>query len=182
MLNTNLLPQEEKKLVRLEETRRVIIFFAALIVAVFITGSVLSLPSFLALYLERRELERALKLEEEASQKLKVRETLMVSKKIGSSVAAIKELISDSPKATLLFENLLGSAAPTIVLANLDIKKTGEITLSGFAPTRLDLLNFEKKLRDSGLFQEISSPLSNIVREASINFTMQGKLKPRYNL
>ena len=181
MLATNLLPQEEKKMIWLEETRRIIIFFTLLVAAIFVAGSALLLPSFLAFYIEQQEFNRSIKLEEEASQRLKVREIRAASQKTNLAMTTIKELSSDSPKAGLLLENLLENAA-SITLTNIGIKKTGEVALSGFAPTRLDLLNFEKNLRNSGIFQEISSPLSNIVREVSINFVMQGKLKSKFGL
>lgn len=182
MLNTNLLPQEEKRLVWFEETRRIVLFFTLFITTIFITASVLLLPSFLAFYLGGREPKRSIEIEEGAAQKLKVHETLKSSQKANSSIQTIKKLASGPSKASSLFENLLDTAAPYIILNNVGVKKTGEVALSGIAPTRLDLLNFEKELRGSGIFQEISSPLSNIIREANINFIMQGKFKPKSDL
>lgn len=181
MLNTNLLPPEEKRLVWFEETRRIILFFTLFVLVILLMGSILLLPSFLAFYIEQQEFGRSIKLEEEASQKSGAQEILAASQKTKLAISAVKELSSNSQKVSSLLENLLGDA-DSVILANVDIKKTGEVALSGTAPARPDLLNFEKKLRGSGIFQEISSPLSNIVREVKINFIMQGKLKPRFGL
>lgn len=181
MLNINLLPAEEKRLVWFEESRRIVLFFALGIAAIFATSSILLLPSFLAFYLEKQELGRSIQLEEEASRRLKVSDILTASRKINLAIASIKEFSSDSSKADSLLENMLGSA-DSVVLANIGIKKTGDVILSGIAPARLDLLNFEKKLRSSGIFQEIYFPLSNIIREVNINFIMQGKLNPKFGL
>ena len=165
-----------------EEISRIIVFFTVLAVVVLIMGSMLLLPSFFVFSSQQREFERLIKAEEEASQEIKSNDILAASKKINSSISVVKELLSGPPKATAIFANLLGTITPLIVIAGIEVKNTGGVTFTGIAPTRLELLNFEKKLRDSGLFQEISFPISNIIREANIDFVMQGKIKSRYGL
>ena len=182
MLNTNLLPKEEKRLMWFEEVRRIVVFFTILTTIVFIIGSSLLLPSYFVFFLQQQEFARLVKAEEEASLGLKVSETLLASKKVSSSMAVLKEFLSGPQKATTIFESLLEIITPPLVITGIEVKNTGEATLTGIAAARLELLNFEKRLRDSGLFQEISFPISNIVREANIDFVMRGKIKSRYGL
>lgn len=182
MLNTNLLPKEEKRLIWFEEVRRIIVFFTILTAVVFIVGSAFLLPSYFVFFLQQREFERLIKVEAEASQGLRVSDILLAAKKVNSAMVVLKEFLSGPQKATALFENLLEAVTPFIVIAGIEVKNNGEATLTGIAPTRSVLLNFEKRLRDSGLFQEISFPISNIIREANIDFVMRGKIKPRYGL
>ncbi len=182
MLTINLLPPEERKFVRYKEMRRIILFFAGGLVAVFVIGSVLISPSFLPLYLERRELERSLRLEEEAGRALKVNETFERIRRLESVISRVRNFARTPPRASEILEELSVLAGSSITLDNVTIKKGGETILTGMAPGRRDLLQFEKNLRDSDKFQEISSPLSNIVRETNVNFTLQGKLKPAYGL
>lgn len=182
MLTINLLPSEEKKFVKLEETRRIILFFMGGLVIMFVIGSVFLSPSFLPLYLERKELERSLRLEEEARAALKVDEVFGRIRRFESAISSVRNFARVSPRASEILEELLAYAGSSILLDNVTVKKGGETILTGRAVARRDLLQFEKNLRDSGKFQEISSPLSNIVRETNINFTLQGKLKPAYGL
>jgi len=182
MLNTNLLLREEKRLIWFEEIRRITVFFTTLAAVVLSLGSMFLLPSFFVFFSQQRELEKLVKAEEEASRWLKVNDALLASKKVNSSISAVKEFLAGPQKVTVLFENLLGIVTPFITIAGIEIKNTGEVTLTGVAPTRSALLDFEKRLRDSGLFQEISFPISNIIREANINFIMQGKVKLKYGL
>lgn len=182
MLSINLLPPKEKEVVWLEETRRVVFFFTVFITIIMVIGSMLLIPSFLNLFLEQREFVALTKKEEKVSADLKVEEILAEAKKINLSVQALKEYLSEPPRASALFENLLATVNSSIVISGLEIKKGGKIQVTGVAATRQELLGFEKRLRDSGLLQEISFPISNIIKETNINFVMQGKTKERQGL
>ncbi|MBI2640412.1 MAG: hypothetical protein HYW91_00825 [Candidatus Sungbacteria bacterium] len=182
MFTINLLPQEEKRLVRLEEARRIIRFFAGGLISVLFIGSALLAPSFLPLFLERRELERSLQLEKEAGQALNVAEATARLRAFKSALFSIKAFVQTPPRASEILEDLFRQSRDGITIVNITIKKGGDVILTGTAESRDNLLRFEKNLRDSGKFQEISSPLSNIIRETNINFTMKGKLKPAFSL
>lgn len=182
MLNTNLLPKEEKKVIWFAEVRRIIIFFTVLTAIILLVGSALLFPSYFIFFFEQREFTGLIKAEEEAALRLKVADTLLASQKINSSIITLKEFLSSPPRATVIFEGLLETITLPSILNGIEIKNTGETTLTGIAPTRSALLNFEKRLRDSGFFQEISFPISNIIRETNLDFIMRGKLKPRYGL
>lgn len=182
MLTTNLLPIEDKKLVRLEEARRLILFFAGGFVAVFVVSSVLLSPSFLPLFFERRELERSLQLEEEAGRALGVAGTRTRLSDLRMVISSVKLFVSRTTGASQILEEFWQQSRDGVQLSNVTLKKGGEAILTGTAQKRSDLLRFEKILRDSGKFQDLSSPLSNIIRETNINFTLQGKLKPAFGL
>lgn len=176
------MPPSEKEAVWYEETRRIFFFFTVLITIVFGTGSILLIPSLITLFVQQRGLEDLIKIEENVSRNLQVDEILVEAKKIGAAAAAIKEYLAQTPRATALLQGLLETVTPTIVLSGLDIKNSGEIRITGIAATRQELLAFEKRLRASGLLQEISFPISNIIQEIDINFIMQGKIKERWGL
>lgn len=178
----NLLPQEKKKYLRLEEKSRLTLLFAIGFAAALGIGSVLLLPSFLPLYLEGLELKRALLLEEEASHRLGVDLTLARLRKAQATADAIKKFIQTPPRASELLEHLFGEAGSGIRLDAVTIKKDGLAVLAGRAARRDDLLRYEKRLRDSGRFQDINLRLGDILREENIDFTLQGKLKAVYSL
>lgn len=182
MLTANLLPPQEKALVRQEEVRRLILFFATIVTAVFVSGAVLLAPSYLPLLLEKREIERALALERGTSERLGVPAALLKIQKVRSTLSFVRVLTPESKRASVIMARLFEDAGANVTVTTLNVKKTGEIIFTGSAKTRRDLLDFERALRESGRFQEISSPLSNIIREVDVVFTIQGKLKPNHSL
>ncbi len=182
MLTTNLLPLKQKKDLRLEEIRRLLHFFTAALFGVLVLAIFFLVPSFVELLFEKRELTRLTLLELEANRRLKIEDILGEIKNLQTSIETVRSRILKPAIATETLELLNRHAARGLTLISVSVKKDGNFFLTGIAPTRSLLLDFEKSLRDSGRFQEISSPLSNIVKETNINFTLQGKLKPQFRL
>lgn len=181
MLSINLLPVQEKKIVRYEGLLRIVGFFTVGIVVVFGSGTIFLLPSYLPLYLEYRELARTLHLEEGASQQLRVTATVKKIKSIETTLNDITVFTNQSSKASKLMKSIFPKTEG-IRLNTLTIKNGGNVVMNGFAKTRDNMLTFETFLRKGGTFQEITFPLSNIAKQFDINFTLQGKLKPEYQL
>lgn len=182
MLTANLLPPQEKKLLKREMSRRLIKFFAGGITIVLTFGSILILPSFFALYFQERELERSFLFEKEASESLGIPKTIADFRKFDVLLDSLASFAGGASRASDILDEMIKSAGPGVAVTSLTVRKGGEVTMLGVARGRSDLLNFEKNLRDSGRFQNISSPLSNIVRENNINFTLQGTLKSAASL
>ncbi len=181
MLTPTLLPPLYKNTLNREHTRRVIVFFGVGVSFVLILGCVLLLPSYFTLTLVRVEAERALAIEEEAAAALRVREHMAEAEHVRSSIAALRGFI-ERPKAPSDTMMLFLAPRPGIIVTYLAIAPGGKVTIQGTAATRRDLLNFEAALRTDGGLQDISSPLSNIIRETAINFSIEGTLKPSYAL
>ena len=182
MLTTNLLLRQEKKAVWLEETRRLVVFFAGLSVVGLIVASSLLLPSYFPFVIQRQGLEESLLLEEQAAEHFQVKKTLMAVREVWAEINILKTQAGAPSKASGALEQFLTPAGGGISIAFLGIKNDGEMVLNGTAATRRDLLQFEKALRDSNKFEDITSPLSNIIRETGINFSIRGKLKSMYRL
>lgn len=179
MLTTDHLPQAEKNILRFEEWRRVILLLTVLIGSVLTIGLVLLVPSFLPLYFQGQELSRGLEAQKKAF-------ALVDTAHISDTMRALKQTIPDL-KASVSQESkayeTLNTLAPQmegIAISNVSVNKTGDIAIQGKAATRDNLLKFEERLRESGKFQKIFTPLSNIIRETNISFSLQGKLKSQY--
>lgn len=180
MFNSNLLPGVEKKEVKREETRRIITFFSLGTAVMFLLASVLLLPSYLPLFSQRQELERSLDLERQISSALGVTENLGTVIAVRRTLASVRDFL-DAPRSTSgTMQWFFDQAGADVALQSLSLREGGLVSIGGVAKTRRALLDFEKKLRESGRFQDIASPLSNIIQEANINFTMQGKMKSLY--
>ena len=181
MLSINLIPAEEKQALRLEETRRMIIFLAVMTLLIFAAGFVFLVPALAVTYIAEREFIRSLAAEEGDLSRETTRKTLLEAR---ARRDAIAEVVADStrpPKAARLLERLI-DPGEGITMTSLLIQRDGTMALRGHAVTRAQLLHFEEALRGSNRFHAITFPLSNIVRESDIEFVMQGKLKAEYGL
>lgn len=181
MLTTNLLPHKEKRMIQLEEARRTVRVLTVGTVVMFLVGSVFLLPSYLPLALEEGELARLLTLEEQASRALGVDAINVELRNVQSRVRSLQAFLSEPQRASVLLAGFLETGTGVNVVS-LNLKQDGSFSVNGVAATRRDLLDFEKALRDSGRFETLSSPLSNITRESRITFVIQGKLKSLHRL
>lgn len=177
MLAINLLPPEEKRVVRTRELCRAVLLCTVLAVGVWTAGLALLVPSFFSSYLVRRELEDAFSAaEQEASQRGVVRETLAEAKKTKAMVAEVNNFLLRPGAGAPLLEKFF-AAGKGIELSTLLIRADGTVSLEGRAATRDQLLAFEETLRATGLFLEVTFPLSDIVRERDIRFAARATLK-----
>jgi hypothetical protein len=78
--------------------------------------------------------------------------------------------------------DLLAAQQPGIIVSEFTIDETANVTITGNAATRNDLLAFEQRLRDSSRFRDLASPLANIIQEVNINFNLRGAIKENYAL
>lgn len=181
MLTTNLLPPQEKTVIEWEKAQRVVRYFSFVFSLVFIIGVVFLLPSFLPAFFEEKELERSLLIERNASQKLGVGESLNRAKHLKAILASVRRQAAKPLTASSFLIELLKESDSDIDLTSISLEKDGSVRMAGNARTRRGLLDFERRLRDSGKLQEISSPLSNLIRETDINFTIRGKINVKYS-
>lgn len=180
MLTANLLPPVEKNYLALEGVRRIIRFFAALFSVIFILGIFFILPSYFTLTFEVKELLRSLDIEGVASRELAVDSVFDRASDIRKAMVAIRSSGEISRKYSERLDDFFLVKDGAVSITTLNIRKDSSFSISGVAQTRRSLLDFEGALRDSGKFQDISSPFSNIIPERNIHFTLQGKYKPVY--
>lgn len=177
MLTTNLLPQEEKKIVKSEDLRRIIVFYGLTAAVMFGCGIILLLPSFLPIFLEKQEIEKTLEFERQVFAKFNAKGITARIDKTRKIIDLIKSRDVIQESVSKIAENLFSYAGEDVEITALVIKEDGGVNLNGIAVTRDHLLKFEKKLRDSGKFTEISSPLSNLIKEQNVIFSISAKLK-----
>ncbi len=181
MFSINLLPAYEKKVIRMEEMRRAVVFFSVLTLAVFSAGILLLMPSLLVMRFTAGELLRSLTLEEESVRQGTTGEAIMRLRAARDAIRAIHISAAESSGASAVLERFVAPGHGLTVIS-LAVRGDGQTVISGHAETRADLLRFEEALRASNRFYEITFPLSNITRERNIQFSIHGKLKPEHGL
>ena len=64
-----------------------------------------------------------------------------------------------------------------VVLTDLNVSEEGIISLKGLAYTRKDFLSFKDGLEKSELFENLQSPISNLVMDKDVNFEFTAEIK-----
>ncbi|TSC69436.1 MAG: hypothetical protein G01um101466_33 [Parcubacteria group bacterium Gr01-1014_66] len=174
MSATNLLPPAQKKDIRIEEWRRAIRYIGVVTLCTGILGITFLLPSYFDLIFRKDDTDRML-----AQQKMaiadpdisKIRKRVNV---LSDQFNGLAQILTRPQHVSDLLDYFFLRLPPTVSLASVVLKKNGQMEFTGTATTRNDLLAFEEILRKSGMFQEILSPISNIIRERDIQFTLKG--------
>ena len=181
MLCINLLPEQEKKTIAFEQWQRIIRFFGISVSMVLLIGIALLAPSYLPLYFQRNALQYSLAIQQDAAKRIHANTIAQDSLRIKSIISSLRPYSDIQNNALTLFDLLLTHQSG-IIITSFSIDKSAHVSLAGNASTRNNLLLFEQRLRDSAQFQDIASPLANIIQEANINFTFNATLKPSYAL
>ena len=178
MLTTNLLPANDKKTITLVKTARLMRVAAFATTSLLIANAVFLLPTFLPLLFERRELKRELSTGKEAREKFQTNTRFQEMKKLSAAVKETRSHISRPQYTSRILDAIVEHGVAGIAVETITVTETGAISITGRAATRKALIDFEEKFKASEYMENISSPLSNIIRESNISFTMQGNLKP----
>lgn len=181
MLTTNLLPPEEKYNARMRRIRRTGRFFTILAVGVVLLGTVLLLPSYLFSGISAAALAHSLRLEEEAATRSHLHDAAAAARANAAKVNEVRAFVGSPAGAADLLKSFL-NAVPGISIEELAIKEDGSVMMAGIARTRADLLSYESGLRNSNVLESASIPLSTIIQEGDIHFTVQGTLRSGHHL
>ena len=178
MLNLNLLPPQERLNLAYRLRARAAIAVAIGLAVSFAVFLLLLLPSYLAVRLQESEVLRALALERE-------RQVEAGNIRAAEDARAIDRLASSAlrheakrPGLASILAALLKDAPDPIRLDLVRFRPDrNELALEGFAPARLDLLEFLQLLERHPRVARVSSPVSNLIREQDIRFTLGVELK-----
>lgn len=179
MLTLNLLPPQQKKNLNYEIDRRMVQFLGFWFSAVIIIFGVLMLPAFFFISFEQSEVEHVKKVEEEAQ---KAAHTSELEEKIRGTNALLDIILAREYKkkdvASFLGEILSGAPAGVSVTLIVHEPLKNHVNISGAADTRGALLKFVDFLKKAPEIKNVSSPVSNIIRQQNINFSLEIETEP----
>ena len=176
-----LLPEESKKMVEGEYARRRLIVWLGALSIVLVIGLVGALPSYI--------LARARTLE--MAERVK---TTTLAVEASADDVALTEWLSNTSRQLLVLNPTLDTDRPSQIIITLLSERPSSVrldfinwskddngkislTTSGTATDRQGLLFFERALKDSTKFSEVSLPLSNLAKDRNLSF--QIKLIPK---
>lgn len=178
MLNLNLLPPEEKRNLAYAIRTRAVIALCGGLVSVFVIFMVLLLPTFFLLVLQKSDVLRAVMIERESQERAGIAAQAAELIGINQLAERVVRHEKDQLKIFPLFEAVAREVPPTVHLKTLKLRSgPRELAVEGFAPTREDLLQFLRALERHPAVEKVSSPLSNLIKETDITFSVVAKLK-----
>jgi len=179
VLTLNLLPPEQKGNLNYEIDRRMVQFFGFWFFVIIIIFGALVLPAFFFISLQQPEVERAARIEEEA--RASVRTTETEGKILGiNNLLDIIVTREEKKQNVLPFLKEILSRSPAKVWVAFITYMPAEnrATVAGLAATRSELLKFIDLLKASPGIKTVTSPVSNIIQEKDINFSLSIETGP----
>lgn len=148
------------------------IFFVSLVI-IFIFVAVL-LPVYFSALTERKEISEELKKNENSKSGAGIKS---IETEASSLNRLFREIIrrgtADNRNVSSVINRLIADSDNRILFSSISYRRNKEVYITGFSPTRQDLISFEKKLLEYEGLKEVSSPVSNLIKEANINFSIR---------
>lgn len=172
----NLLPQEKKKYLIHELIFRfvIVVFFIVYLWSVIFL--VISYNSALYLNAQMPALEERIDIErkaEKSSEAANIEEEIKELNEILQTIEKVRQKESFNFPQIL---RVIGSLVPNGVIMNSITFQGGTINLKGHADSRQGVLLLKENLEKEESFQNVVSPLSNIVKEKDIDFNFSFSL------
>lgn len=176
MLKLNLLPPKIKKEIEFVDLRHastalfvwifiLLLSFTLILATIFVSLSILS-RSQNKLIEEKRDNEEMQKI-------LEIEEKIKTANKI---ITAIYDKQKNMVYWTPIFEELSKLVSGNMYLKSFNYRSNNnEIKLDGWADTRDRMLAFEQALKESQLFDEVETPLSNLLKKTNVDFSFTFK-------
>lgn len=184
----NLLPVEEKQRIRRLYRSRVIIVSLAALSALFVTGALGLVPSYLSALARYESAVLSSGGTEQKSAGEEEPALLKETKEINRKADLLIKGASDHLPGTLLRE-VIAKKPPGILFADFSYAspqtgkdgkgKPAEITASGVADTRDTLLSFVNTLNAREVFSSVDLPISNFVKDRDLPFTLRMEVKQK---
>ena len=173
MLNLNLLPPAEKRNLAIIWRTRVLVLVTGGVVAVVLVGVLLLLPTYFLIGFQTAETVRAADLERQTQMQSGIETQITHIRSANRIAEAVKQYQGQQRAVFPIFEAMIRSAGESVRIEAIKFRREDwECTVQGFAPTRQDLLAFTSALEKNEAIAEVSSPVSNLIRETAINFSL----------
>lgn len=171
----NLLPNEQKFLLKEGLKRRLLIVTLLLVSFSFLAGTALLLPSYFLTksYLDASEINISVKGEEVFA------ETLNLPAEINSKLKLF-QTNTDGIKVVDSFSKIIASMPKGVTLSSISFtgeraykgKQATSIMVSGVAADRESLMLFSSNLTKSGEFSSVDIPVSNLTKNKNLPFSV----------
>jgi len=170
----NLLPNEDKITNKKDYLSRLFMVSGILLFVVITIAFVLFLPVFLSLFFEEKDLSGQLKVIKQGDTSVEAEKIYADLDVLNTRLSLYEKNNNEVRQVSVLIEKIIALKTSGIRISYLKYEKdsNGKIVIIGKSDNRADFVDFKKKLEDDELFGAVSSPLSNLLKETDISFTM----------
>jgi len=170
----NLLPIEDKIINKKDYLSRLILVIGFFIFAIIVIVFVLFLPVFFSLFFEEKDLSRQLDIIKAGSGSIETEKIYTDLNTLNDRLSFYEKNNEDVRQISTLFDRIISSKSSGVKIIYLKYEKSkgDTITIMGKSGNRSDFVDFKKRIEDDDFFSIVSSPLSNLLKETDINFTM----------
>ena len=172
MIKLNLLPPEERKKIELLEFASLLIFFVFRLSIILIIFIAILITTYFSLNIFVKTQDNLIEIrqsDEKTQYQMEIEEKI---ENVNQEARRIFIKQNESIVWTPILEELSKITPDGVYLINFSYRASNEkIDITGWASNRDKLLVFENSLKESKYFDNINSPLSNLIKQADINFS-----------
>lgn len=172
----NLLPEQNKHTIAHRYHVEVVRMWCMQLAAVFAVGIVCLLPSVVAL--QRGEIEREQRIAATTQEIARLEKNTTAVATIQRVNDRLRRVGNANPATPGVYERVVDIVQRerdgiSVSSFTVDMRDSGiAVQIGGMAASRATLLGFVNSLEASKLFSSVSSPLSNLVKEHDLQFTV----------
>jgi len=171
MIKLNLLPPQEKELLRLAQIQRwIILYGSAILLSSLIFIFLLSVIWF-SLFIELKSLDASLSIAKQSSQGQDLKAQQGLVEELNAQIERISRFQKTHKTYSAILISLANMLPSDVKIIGLTINKQNKMSINGFAQRREGVLALQKSLKNSAIFTDVSGPLSNLTKQTNINFS-----------
>ena len=174
MLNFNILPPEEKNQINVYRNTKILIVWGGSIFAVFMLAIFLLMPSYFSLVLQRDDVLHNLKITEESPFVKRIEEIRVSLAELNKNAEDIEKSAGSAGAFSGIFSDIMYALPNGIIITAMRFDAVAsELSLDGFASTRLALVEMETAFKGVSRIKNIAIPLTSLVLNSNIPFNIK---------
>ena len=183
----NLLPEEEKILIKREYTRRLAVVSGIFLFILVCSAVILLLPSYLPLSSQKQSFESQLDAAKQGLSREKADEIESSIRRLNDKLAFFSQQGENTRQISVLIKQILSAKTHSVKLLTFiyqkgtQEKKNEQMLIRGTAATRSAFLAFAKALEIVNGVSEVQSPPANLMKDENVEFNLTLKLIPLNN-
>lgn len=168
----NLLPREDLHAIGYEKLSRIAVRVHILIAAIIGAGAVLLLPTYFFLTFQEVEVVRQIDITKQSAEVHRVNEAETAIQAMNEKLRMLAGTTSPEPVATY-FAVVRAETPDGVEISQLSFSRADNgLEVRGTAATREEFLKFLDALRSHALFTNVTSPITNILKDRKLTFTI----------
>lgn len=178
MLKLNLLPPEEKNSLKAEEFQRWISFYGLSFLGMLFIFIALLMAGWFFILIQLNSISANLESSKSSFQTQGLKDQESLINNINSQLTAINEVQKKQISFASVINEIAGLIPTGVTLSGLSVNENLQVSLSGFAPQRNQIIRLKESLEKSLYFRNINNPLSNLTKQADIDFSLRFEINP----